>query len=153
MDEAKKKMTGTPVIFFSLYPKTAKPASGSAFMAGQIAPQRLTELPLRAALRRSVASSRLAALKGDFRSAKGAGLADKCNSFGRVPRKPPCRGEPSAEPVERAERRSAENATAISVTFPVQKKNPLLQQRVLPGANSQYKHSPKRDQSFTCEQA
>ena len=79
MDEAKKKMTGTPVIFFSLYPKTAKPASGSACMAGQIAPQRLTELPLRAALRRSVASSRLAALKGDFRSAKGAGLADKCN--------------------------------------------------------------------------
>lgn len=33
------------------------------------------------------------------------------------------------------------------------KKNPLLQQRVLPGAGSQYKHSPKRDQSFTCEQA
>ena len=33
----------------------------------------------------------------------------------------------------------------------VQKKNPLLQQRVLPGASSQYKHSPKRDMSYACE--
>ena len=88
-------MTGTPVIFFSfcccLF---GSPAGGSfsRYPPKRIAPQRLTELPLRAALRRSVASSRLAALKGDFRSAKGAGLADKCNSFGRVPRKPHAAG-------------------------------------------------------------
>ena len=142
MDEAKKKMTGTPVIFFSLYPKTAKPASGSACMAGQIAPQRLTELPLRAALRRSVASSRLAALKGDFRSAKGAGLADKCNLSRHAGWQRPGFAFVSGG------RAAAGNAASINVTFPVQKKNPLLQQRVLPGANSQYKHSPKRDQSY-----
>ena len=79
MDEAKKKMTGTPVIFFSFCGSAVRVGSRLGLHGRKTAPQRLDSIRKR--------------------------------------------------------------------------KNPLLQQRVLPGANSQYKHSPKRDQSFTCEQA